>query len=211
MSCADVTSCRWPCTTWPCRLNPRRRTAAAADPIAAEQTAPAVAPPAAPGGGAPVAAAPRPWSRKSKPTSPACVSRWTRAPVCRYCDPPAFFFFNPIVRTDMSRPRISALSLCFGILLTAGPARAAGPASSAQPLLERIKAVSREGEGNVEAAKAWKELVQIGPRALIDVLSALDDAHPEAANWLRSAVDAIGRAGVGEDPPAAGEEPETFF
>jgi hypothetical protein len=58
-------------------------------------------------------------------------------------------------------------------------------------LLARIKAVQTEGAGNVEAARAWRELVQIGPAALEDVLSALDDAGPIAANWLRSAVDAI--------------------
>ncbi|HMC66516.1 MAG TPA: hypothetical protein VKI65_16395 [Gemmataceae bacterium] len=110
----------------------------------------------------------------------------------------------------MSRPRISALSLCFGILFAAGPGLAAGPASSAPPLLERIKAVSREGEGNVEAAKAWKELVQIGPRALIDILVALDDADPEAANWLRSAVDAIAERALAANRPLPAAKLEAF-
>jgi hypothetical protein len=59
------------------------------------------------------------------------------------------------------------------------------------PQLAKIKAVGKEGSGNVEAAKAWQELVKLGPVALTDILSALDDAEPTAANWLRSAVDVI--------------------
>ena len=58
-------------------------------------------------------------------------------------------------------------------------------------LIAQIKAVGKEGKGNPEAAKAWKELVQHGPAALPEVLAALDDASPIAANWLRSAVDAV--------------------
>ena len=64
-------------------------------------------------------------------------------------------------------------------------------AGDAAPLLARIKAVGKEGEGNSPAAKAWKELIRLGPDALVDILTALDDANPSAANWLRSAVDAI--------------------
>src|SRR6516165_516885 len=64
-------------------------------------------------------------------------------------------------------------------------------AGDAAPLLARIKAVGKEGEGNSVAAKAWKELIRLGPDALVDILTALDNATPSAANWLRSAVDAI--------------------
>ncbi len=65
------------------------------------------------------------------------------------------------------------------------------PAADPAPLLAKIKAVGTEGSGNVEAAKAWQELVKLGPGALIDTLSAFDDADPTAANWLRSAVETI--------------------
>jgi hypothetical protein len=59
------------------------------------------------------------------------------------------------------------------------------------PLLARIKAVRKEGADNRQAARAWKELVRLGPDALPAVLAALDDADVIAANWLRAAVDAI--------------------
>ena len=58
------------------------------------------------------------------------------------------------------------------------------------PLLARIKAVRGQGAGNAEAAAAWKELVQLGPSALLPTLAAMD-ADPRAANWLRAVADAI--------------------
>ena len=57
--------------------------------------------------------------------------------------------------------------------------------------LARLKAVAREGKGNEEAAKAWKDVVGRGPEALLPTLAAFDGADARAANWLRSAVDAI--------------------
>lgn len=73
-------------------------------------------------------------------------------------------------------------------LLAAVPATAAGEAG---PLLAKIKAVGREGAGNVEAAEAWRGLVRLGPDVLVEVLAAQDGADPTAANWLRAAADAI--------------------
>jgi hypothetical protein len=64
-------------------------------------------------------------------------------------------------------------------------------AQQASPLLARIKAVGKEGAGNVDAAAAWKELVRQGPAVLPEVLGALDDATPTAANWLRAAAEQI--------------------
>ena len=37
---------------------------------------------------------------------------------------------------------------------------AAAPAQDANSLVARIKAVGKEGAGNIEAAAAWKELVR---------------------------------------------------
>jgi hypothetical protein len=70
-------------------------------------------------------------------------------------------------------------------------AQAFSPAADSGPLIARIKAVGAKGAGNVEAANAWRELVRLGPDALLDILPALDNADPIAANWLRAAVDAI--------------------
>ena len=58
-------------------------------------------------------------------------------------------------------------------------------------LLDRIKAVRKEGAGNSDAANAWCELVQLGPAALFDILAAIDDKDAVPANWLRCAVDTI--------------------
>jgi hypothetical protein len=74
------------------------------------------------------------------------------------------------------------------VLLLAGDS---GLAADAGPLLARIKAVGREGAGGGEAARAWQELVSLGPDVLLTILAAMDDANVRAANWLRSAVDAI--------------------
>lgn len=76
------------------------------------------------------------------------------------------------------------------VLFVASFASAANLAET-QKLLDRIKAVSKEGKGNQEAQAAWKELVAQGGDALFPILNALDDASPVAANWLRSAVNSL--------------------
>jgi hypothetical protein len=81
--------------------------------------------------------------------------------------------------------RIPWIALC--LALCAAPGRA----SEIDDLLASIKKVGSEGAGNVAARKAWQELTKKGPEVLPDVLAALDDADPVAANWLRNAVDAI--------------------
>jgi hypothetical protein len=60
-----------------------------------------------------------------------------------------------------------------------------------KPLLESIQKVGKEGKGNRQAARAWRELVQRGPDGLLSILTALDKAQPIPANWLRSAVETI--------------------
>lgn len=77
-------------------------------------------------------------------------------------------------------------------------------------LLAKIKAVGAEGAGNVEAGKAWAVLVKQGPDVLIDLLTALDDASPRAANWLRSAVDAVAERTVSAGKPLPAGKLEAF-
>src|SRR5438477_13094822 len=69
----------------------------------------------------------------------------------------------------------------------------------------KIKAVRGEGAGNPLAASAWKDIVRQGAAALPHLLTALDDADAIAANWLRSAVDAIAESATkaGRPLPAA--------
>src|SRR5437588_1266044 len=81
--------------------------------------------------------------------------------------------------------------LGIGIFISALILTAPGRAGEAETLLARLKAVGREGAGNVEASKAWRELIRLGPGVLIDVLMAMDDADATAANWIRAAADAI--------------------
>jgi hypothetical protein len=77
------------------------------------------------------------------------------------------------------------------VVWIAGPVvRAADPPEVAEALTT-LKAVGREGAGNEAAGPAWKRLVAQGGAALLPTLIAFDSASPTAANWLRSAVDAI--------------------
>ena len=85
-------------------------------------------------------------------------------------------------------PSIIRLTLC---VLFWGVCAVVGSAQDVQALLIRIKAVGKEGAGNVEAASAFKQLVSQGPGVLPEVLAGMDDANPAAVNWLRGAVEAI--------------------
>lgn len=67
----------------------------------------------------------------------------------------------------------------------------AAPQDDLAGSLAKLKAVAREGKGNEEAARAWKDVVSRGPEALLPTLAAFEGADARAANWLRSAVDAI--------------------
>lgn len=68
---------------------------------------------------------------------------------------------------------------------------AVGQAQEVSSLLLQIKAVGKEGKGNVEAIKAWNAIVDKGQKVLPDVLTAFSDASPVAVNWLRAAAESI--------------------
>lgn len=67
---------------------------------------------------------------------------------------------------------------------------ASGRASLADSIVA-IQAVGPEGQGNVEAGRAWKELVRADATALPELFRAMDGANDLAANWLRAAVEVI--------------------
>jgi hypothetical protein len=98
--------------------------------------------------------------------------------------------------------RLAVIALLVG---ATGLAPAANNLADAQKHLDRIKTVSKEGAGNPEAGAAWKDLVALGLDALLPTLAAMDDASPTAANWLRSAVNAVVEKGkaAGKKLPAA--------
>ncbi len=61
-----------------------------------------------------------------------------------------------------------------------------------EPLLQTLRQVNREGKGNRAATQAWADLTAASDvEQLPTILSAIDGAGPLAANWLRSAADAI--------------------
>jgi hypothetical protein len=73
-------------------------------------------------------------------------------------------------------------------------------------LVRTIKSVGPEGAGSGDAARAWQQLSRQPAADLPQLLAALDDTSPAAANWLRSAIDAIveRETAAGHALPAAG-------
>ena len=58
-------------------------------------------------------------------------------------------------------------------------------------LLAKLRAVGPNGVGHREATAAWSELARADADKLPEILAGLDGAGPLAANWIRTAVDAI--------------------
>src|SRR5262249_45156088 len=96
--------------------------------------------------------------------------------------------------------------LLFFLALAALPA----PAAEVDALLARIKAAGREGAGNAEAGKAWRELAQRGPEALLPALTAFDGAAPAAANWLRTAADTLAERALAAGQALPADKLEAF-
>ncbi|HTK73644.1 MAG TPA: hypothetical protein VL371_00200 [Gemmataceae bacterium] len=88
---------------------------------------------------------------------------------------------------------------------------ALAPAADVTELADRVKAVGREGAGNPEAAAAWKELSRRGTDAIVPLLAAIDGASPAAANWLRSAIDAIIERETAAKRPLPAKDLEAFL
>jgi hypothetical protein len=86
--------------------------------------------------------------------------------------------------------QLRAIVICIGVIAaTASSASADEPTVGA--LLATVKAVGPQNSGQREAKQAWRALAAVNARQLPAVLAGLDDASPLAANWIRSAVDAI--------------------
>jgi hypothetical protein len=64
-------------------------------------------------------------------------------------------------------------------------------AASPEELIRTIKSVNERGQGNVQATAALRELTKEDAAILPKILTALDDAKPLPANWLRSAFETI--------------------
>ncbi len=64
-------------------------------------------------------------------------------------------------------------------------------AATTEELIQTVKAVGSEGVGNAAAKKAIRELSHGSAQTLVPLLTAMDDGHAVAVNWLRGAVEAI--------------------
>ncbi|NQU21428.1 MAG: hypothetical protein HQ567_09105 [Candidatus Nealsonbacteria bacterium] len=67
----------------------------------------------------------------------------------------------------------------------------AAAADELEPLLATLRAVGPKGAGHREATVAWQKLARADVEQLPVILAGLDEAGPLAANWIRTAVDAI--------------------
>jgi hypothetical protein len=109
----------------------------------------------------------------------------------------------------MKSRRYAQWTAVWGLVLLLGQT-CWGADPSVESIMTRIKAVRNGGAGNAQAATAWRELVALGPNVLPRVLTALNDADPIAANWLRSAVDAIAERAIADNRPLPAATLETF-
>jgi len=79
------------------------------------------------------------------------------------------------------------------------------------PLIEKLQAVGPEGQGHREAAAAWAELVAAADADdLPALLAGLDGANPLAANWVRTAVDAVTERAIQDGRGLDGDELAAF-
>ena len=78
------------------------------------------------------------------------------------------------------------------------------------PLVDQLKAVGPEGQGSAVAAKAWAELKTADVDQIPEILASLSDANPLAANWIRTAVDAIVDRAAAEGKPLPAKDLEAF-
>jgi hypothetical protein len=76
--------------------------------------------------------------------------------------------------------------------------------------ISAIRAVGAQGTGNERAAASWKVVVAHGGGALPSLLAAFDGADATAANWLRTAIEAIAEREQGAGRILPSKELESF-
>jgi hypothetical protein len=110
--------------------------------------------------------------------------------------------------TAFRRIFIMKFHACLAVALLLMPA--ATMAVELDDAIKTIQAVGPNAQGNVAASPAWKKLSQAEAGDLPRLLAALNGANPLAANWIRSAVEAVAdrEAAGGRKLPAA--QLETF-
>ncbi|MHC4178212.1 MAG: hypothetical protein ACYSWU_11940 [Planctomycetota bacterium] len=104
----------------------------------------------------------------------------------------------------------SALILLTAFALPAAAGDVPPTAGDLEPALRTIRAVGPKGTGNRQAARAWDQLVQADAGRLPAILAGLDDAGPLAANWIRTAVDAVAERQLQQGGRLPADELERF-
>ncbi|MEZ6064898.1 MAG: hypothetical protein R3B90_04150 [Planctomycetaceae bacterium] len=84
------------------------------------------------------------------------------------------------------------------------------PAQSSD-LITRIRSVEHDGAGHVEARAAVRALAGESAAVLPEILAALKDANPLAANWLRGAFETIAARTLAAGEPLPKAELLDFF
>lgn len=99
------------------------------------------------------------------------------------------------------------LILALALMTIAPPVTADSPAHL-RSALTQITQVGPEGEGNPAAGRAWQQIARADAGAIPAILAGMDGANELAANYLRSAVDAIAdrELGAGRKLPQAALE-----
>lgn len=110
------------------------------------------------------------------------------------------------IRTSRSAFALGLIS--FGLLAFSF----AGPTSADElsDALQALKSVGPNAAGHAAAQSAWKTVAAVEPAKLPQLLAALDDASPLAANWLRAAVDAVGERALKAGDKSVGPILEKF-
>lgn len=118
------------------------------------------------------------------------------------------------MKTGQFAPRLWLVGVVLSILAAGSTpltgVSLAGDTGDLQDALAKVKAVGPKGAGNAAASNAWAELSEAQASSLPTILTALDDANPLAANWLRSLVDSIGERELAAGRPLPLADFESF-
>ncbi len=101
--------------------------------------------------------------------------------------------------------RLTVLAL---LLMTPAPGIAADPALD--QALAALKNIGPQGQGQAEAVKAVAALSAQPASSLVPLLTALNDASPLAANWLRGAIETVFDRALKANSPGMAAELEKF-
>ncbi len=78
-------------------------------------------------------------------------------------------------------------------------------------LLSALREVGPQAKGHAQAAAAWAELARQPAGRMPQLLAGLDGANPLAANWIRTAIDALAERQLAAGQPLPAAELERFL